>query len=141
MNTITQMKLAAASVGASVLVLLDFLVGGIDGSVESLAVLILADLVTGLMAAFKEGGLSVMVGKTGMMKKFSILGFIIIANMIDVSTHMHLMRDMVVGGWSILEGLSILDNIQRAGYGYLVPSAMKDTLEQMAKARGVNKNE
>ena len=105
--------------------------GGADGMLIALAVLMALDYVSGVMNAVEQHKLSSSVGFRGICKKVLILMLVGVANILDVN---------VVGGGSMLrcavicfylsnEGLSLLENAARLGLP--VPDKLREILSQL----------
>ncbi len=105
--------------------------GGADGMLIALAVLMALDYVSGVMNAVEQHKLSSAVGFRGICKKVLILMLVGVANILDVN---------VVGGGSMLrcavicfylsnEGLSLLENAARLGLP--VPDKLREILSQL----------
>ena len=105
--------------------------GGVDGMLIALIVLMALDYISGVMCAIEDKKLSSAVGFKGIMKKILILMLVGVANILDVN---------VVGGGAILrgavicfylsnEGLSLLENA--AYLGLPVPDKLKSILAQL----------
>ena len=133
-NTETAIGAACSSVGAC----FAFLVGGYDAPIQSLLVLIVADYATGMIAAWKTGTLSSNKGYKGMAKKISIVLVVAVANLLDTTMFAnHFLRTAVICGYGGMEGLSLFENIDRAGYGEYIPVFLRTKLEQLRTEKGV----
>ena len=119
---------------------LSFLVGGFDQAAKALVILIIADYVTGMLAAWKTGTLSSSKGFMGIPRKVAIILVVALANMLDLGMGLnHLLRVMVICGYAGMEGLSLLENGDRAGYGEYIPAFLRDKLIQLREEKGVAK--
>ena len=105
--------------------------GGVDGMLIALIVLMALDYISGVMCAIEDKKLSSAIGFKGIAKKVLILMLVGVANILDVN---------VVGGGAILrgavicfylsnEGLSLLENA--AYLGLPVPDKLKSILAQL----------
>ena len=105
--------------------------GGVDGMLIALIVLMALDYISGVMCAIEDKKLSSAVGFKGIAKKVLILMLVGVANILDVN---------VVGGGAILrgavicfylsnEGLSLLENA--AYLGLPIPEKLKSILAQL----------
>ncbi|MPL58592.1 hypothetical protein SDC9_04126 [bioreactor metagenome] len=112
-------------------------IGGIDQQVISLAILSGLDYLTGMYAAWKNKNISSRIGFKGMMKKVAIFGAIILANQFDTAAGLHLLRPAVFLGFAIVELSSLLENIDRIGWGEYIPSFLRDKLVQIREEKGV----
>lgn len=125
-------KLTAGAAGAVV-----GLLGGWTPLLKVLAVMMLADYVSGLAVALmgrstktEYGGLSSKVGATGLARKGLMLLVVLIAAMLDgaMGTGVHACRDAACWFYIANEGISILENVGQAGAPY--PEALKRLLGQ-----------
>lgn len=112
-------------------------VGGVDASLTALLILTLADYLTGVYAGYKTVGLSSSKMYRGLLKKLSVIVFVMFAFLVDTAMHTDMMRQMVISGFAIVEALSILENADRMGLGFLVPSFLQARLQQIKKERGI----
>ena len=119
---------------------LSFLVGGFDQAAQALMILIIADYITGMLAAWRTGTLSSQKGFMGIPRKVAIILVVSLANMLDLGMGLgHLLRGMVICGYAGMEGLSLLENVDRAGYGSYIPAFLRDKLIQLREEKGVSK--
>ena len=123
----TKIQMAAAIVGGW----LGYFLGGLDGLLIALIVLMVLDYITGIMCAIIDKKLSSAVGFKGICKKVLILMLVGVANVIDlhvVGTGSAL-RGAVIAFYISNEGLSLLENA--AHIGLPVPDKLKDVLAQL----------
>ena len=110
---------------------LGYFVGGIDGMMIALIVLMALDYITGVMCAVMDKKLSSAVGFKGICKKVLILMLVGVANIIDV--HVvgtgSALRGAVICFYLSNEGLSLLENA--AYIGLPVPERLKEVLSQL----------
>ena len=116
----------------SVWAILNVALGGIDTPIKALAILMVADFITGVSAGFRNKELSSSVGSKGLFKKVGILVCIIIAYVLDLATGMNVFRGMVISGFAVIEAMSLIENIDRIGYGYIIPEFLRSKLQQIA---------
>ncbi len=110
---------------------LGYFLGGMDGMLIALVVLIALDYVTGFMCAIVDKKLSSAVGFRGICKKVMILMLVGVAHVID--THVvgtgSALRGAVICFYMSNEGLSLLEN---AGHlGLPIPEKLKAILTQL----------
>ena len=110
---------------------LGYFVGGWDGMLIALVVLMALDYITGVMCAIADKKLSSSVGFKGICKKVFILMLVGVANIVDV--HVvgtgSALRAAVICFYLSNEGVSILEN---AGHiGLPIPEKLKVVLEQL----------
>lgn len=105
--------------------------GGVDGFLYTLIIMIIIDYITGFFCAVVEKRLSSEVGFKGIAKKVVILMLVGVANMIDVHiiTQGAVVRTAVIFFYISNEGVSILEN---AGVlGLPIPKKLRAILEQL----------
>lgn len=108
------------------------LFGAWNDALTSLAMFMLIDYITGVMAAYTKPGakLSSKRGLCGIVKKLALVTFVVFAHQLDVAIGQNLFCLLVT--YSLLgnEGLSIVENLSRCGVP--IPRAIKGKLEQLA---------
>lgn len=105
-------KMIAASFGA----VTGYLYGGWTAMLNALLVLVIADFLTGWIAAWIRGELRSMKGYVGIAKKVGIFIVITVAHVIDgVLGDMHYLRDAVIFFYIANELLSIIENVGKMG--------------------------
>ena len=112
---------------------LGYFVGGMDGMLKALIIMMVLDYITGIMRAIVDKKLSSAVGFRGICKKVLILILVGIANIVDINVvgTGSALRGVVICFYMSNEGLSILEN---ASYlGLPVPEKLKDILAQLHK--------
>jgi len=118
-------------------------VGGFDVPVKSLLALIITDYVSGVYAAWRTGTLSSGAAFIGIRRKLFIVAVVVFGNMLDGAMGLdHTFRTMIVCGYAGMEGLSIVENVDRMGYGQYIPSYLRDKLLQLRQEKegAVNAN-
>ena len=106
-------------------------VGGLDGMLIALVVMMALDYITGVMCAIADHKLSSSVGFKGICKKVFILMLVCVANIVDVHVvgSGSALRAAVICFYLSNEGVSILEN---AGHiGLPIPEKLKVVLEQL----------
>jgi len=110
---------------------LGFFLGGLDGMLLALIIVVALDYITGLMCAVADKQLSSEVGFKGIFKKVLIFMLVGLANIVDV--HVvgtgSALRGAVVAFYLSNEGLSVLENA--AHLGLPIPDKLKDILAQL----------
>ena len=137
----TQIELRIMAVFSAIGAAFSFLVGGVDKLISALLVFVALDYVTGLLAAWKTSTLDSKKGFEGIKRKVVMLLIVIMAHWIDtclfgVSTF----RSMVIFAYLGNEGLSILENLDRMGYGEYIPSFIRDKLAQLRAEKAALRN-
>ena len=110
---------------------LGYFLGGMDGLMIALIVLMTLDYVSGVMCAIIDKKLSSAVGFKGICKKVFILMLVGVAHIIDlhvVGTGSEL-RGAVICFYMSNEGLSLLENA--AHIGLPIPDKLRDILSQL----------
>ena len=110
---------------------LGYFLGGLDGLMIALIVLMTLDYVSGVMCAIIDKKLSSAVGFKGVCKKVFILMLVGVARIIDlhvVGTGSAL-RGAVICFYMSNEGLSLLENA--AHIGLPIPDKLRDILAQL----------
>ena len=123
----TKIQIAVSAIGGW----LGYFLGGMDGMLIALIVLMSLDYVSGVMCAIVDKKLSSAVGFRGVCKKSFILMLVGVAHIIDlhvVGTGSAL-RGVVICFYMSNEGLSLLENA--AHVGLPIPDKLKDILAQL----------
>ena len=120
---------------------LGYFVGGIDGMMIALIVLMVLDYITGVMCAVMDKKLSSAVGFKGICKKVLILMLVGVANIIDVHVvgNGSALRGAVICFYLSNEGLSLLENA--AYIGLPVPERLKEVLSQLHRREDKEKDD
>ena len=123
----TKVQIAITAIGGWI----GYFVGGMDGMLIALIVLMSLDYISGIMCAVIDKKLSSAIGFRGIFKKVLILMLVGIANVIDV--HVvgtgSALRGATVCFYLSNEGLSILENTVHLGLP--VPEKLKEVLSQL----------
>lgn len=123
-NLQSALRLAAAALAG----LCTAAFGGADIWLRSLLLFILLDYISGFLAAFITKQLSSDIGTRGLAKKILILLIIALANKLDLALALAgSLRSTVIGFYVANEGLSIFENVARAGVP--VPKALASALD------------
>ena len=123
----TKVQIAITALGGW----LGYFLGGMDGLMIALIVLMTLDYISGVMCAIIDKKLSSAVGFTGICKKVFILMLVGVAHIIDlhvVGTGSAL-RGAVICFYMSNEGLSLLENA--AHIGLPIPDKLRDILSQL----------
>ena len=105
--------------------------GGADGMLIALIVLMVLDYLSGVMCAIADHKLSSAIGFKGICKKVLILMLVGVANIIDVNVvgSGAVLRGAVICFYLSNEGLSLLENA--AYLGLPVPDKLREILAQL----------
>ena len=123
----TKIQIAITAIGGW----LGYFLGGLDGLMIALIVLMTLDYISGVMCAIIDKKLSSAVGFKGVCKKVFILMLVGVAHIIDlhvVGTGSAL-RGAVICFYMSNEGLSLLENA--AHIGLPIPDKLRDILAQL----------
>ena len=123
----TKIQIAITALGGW----LGYFLGGMDGLMIALIVLMTLDYISGVMCAIIDRKLSSAVGFKGICKKVFILMLVGVAHIIDlhvVGTGSAL-RGAVICFYMSNEGLSLLENA--AHIGLPIPDKLRDILAQL----------
>ncbi|WP_199615565.1 phage holin family protein [Paenibacillus alkalitolerans] len=105
-----------------------YLYGGWSQVLGILLFLVIADYLSGFVAAAKEGKLKSTVGLIGIAKKVFIFVIVAVAHQVDLLLgQSHVFRDATIFFYAANEALSILENAGRAGLD--LPPKLKDAIE------------
>ena len=110
---------------------LGYFLGGYDGLLYALIVVMVVDYITGVMCAINDKKLSSAVGFRGICRKVLILMLVGIANLLDVTVigTGAVLRTAVIFFYLSNEGVSLLEN---AGHlGLPIPEKLKEILAQL----------
>lgn len=138
-NLWTNTELTLGAIFGICFTCLDKAVGGIDASIEALAVLMIVDVLTGIAAGLKHHRLSSAIGARGLFKKAGIFLCILIGFLLDTAMNADIFRDMVIAGFALIECMSLIENIDRMGFGYIIPVFLRTKLKQIADEKDINK--
>lgn len=107
------------------------LIGGLDGFLYALIVLMVIDYISGVMVAISKKEWSSEVGFKGISKKGYILMFVVVGNIIDtrILGQGSAIRTAVIFFYISNEGGSIVENA--VNLGIPVPKKLKDVLIQL----------
>lgn len=110
---------------------LGYFIGGLDGLMIVLLVLMGIDYITGVMCGIVDKKLSSKVGFLGICRKVLILLMVGIANILDVNIIQtgSMLRSATLFFYISNEGLSVLENAAKLGLP--IPQKIKDVLEQL----------
>ena len=123
----TKLQMAITAIGGW----LGYFVGGMDGLLTALLILMTIDYVTGIMCAIVDKQLSSAVGFKGICKKVLILMLVGVVHIVD----MHVvgtgeaLRSAVICFYLSNEGVSVLENAGRLGLP--IPEKLKAILAQL----------
>lgn len=108
------------------------LFGAWNDALTALAMFMLIDYITGVMAAYMkpQAKLSSKRGLRGIVKKLALMTFVVFAHQLDLAVGQNIFCLLVTYALLGNEGLSITENLSYCGVP--IPKALKDKLEQLA---------
>jgi toxin secretion/phage lysis holin len=112
--------------------MITFLFGVWNDALTALAMFMLIDYITGVMAAYMKpkSKLSSKRGLRGIVKKLALVTFVVFAHYLDLAIGQSIFCLLVTYALLGNEGLSIVENLSYCGVP--IPKAIKDKLEQLA---------
>lgn len=123
-------KTVLGTIGSSV----SYLLGGWDLLIQSVAIMIALDFLTGLCVGFIDKKLSAEVAAVGFIRKFMLLIALCLAVVIDRVTNGHdAFRYLTIIYIIGTEGLSIIRNLDHSGIK--LPPVITEALEKMMKSK------
>jgi len=110
---------------------LGWMMGGFDGFLYALVVVVAIDYVTGVMCAILDRKLSSDIGARGIFKKVLIFSLVVVGNIIDTNIlgEGGVIRTAVIFFYMSNEGISILENATRLGLP--IPEKLRTVLQQL----------
>jgi len=129
-NFLVWLKWLVALVGG----LLTSLLGGWDLALQVLVLFVVLDYITGLVAAYGEQNLNSRVGFRGIAKKILLFVPVAVAYWLDMLLGQEILRSLAIFFYIANEGLSMMENLGRAGVPF--PVQIQEALEQLKKAEG-----
>ena len=127
----TGLEQVLLSIGAVIGAVISIALGGIDKMIWALIALCIIDYATGTIAALKTGKWGSKEGFIGLLRKTVIFSVVALANLIDVAIDVHALRQMAICAYALNEAGSIIENIDRAGWGYYIPNILRKALVQL----------
>lgn len=121
------------SIGAVIGLVFSVSIGGMDSMIYALIALCIVDYITGMFTAFKTGQWDSSTGFRGILKKFVIFAVVALCNTIDTAMNMHILRQMAICAYTLNEAGSIIENVDRAGYGQYIPDVIRNALARLTE--------
>lgn len=118
---------AGATIGAGI----TFLLGGVDQMIYCLFSLACADYAIGTIGAFKTHKWDSSVGFRGLLKKAVMFAIVALCHLVDACLGTELLRQMAIGAYALNEFGSIIENVDRAGYGHVIPLFLRRALARL----------
>ena len=129
------------AIGAAIGLFISIAVGGMDKMVYALIALMILDYSTGMIAAFKTGQWDSSTGFVGLAKKAVILAVVALCNTVDMAMDTHALRQMAICAYALNEAGSIVENIDRAGWGEHIPAFIRNALARLQSRQEGTKDE
>lgn len=125
--------------GAAIGAVFQFAFGGWTDGLAWLICFAIADWVTGSFAAFMTGQLNSDTGLKGIMRKVLMFAFVSLAHGLDITLvgmgiDFFSFMSLTVTALAINEAVSIVENIDRAGFGGFVPPVIRRGLKTLTEA-------
>lgn len=118
-------------IGAAIGLGISIAVGGMDKMIYALIALMILDYATGIIAACRTGQWDSSTGFVGLAKKAVILGVVALCNTVDAAMDTHTLRQMAICAYALNEAGSIVENIDRAGWGEHIPAFIRNALARL----------
>lgn len=119
------------AIGAAIGLGISIAVGGMDKMIYALIALMILDYATGIIAACRTGQWDSSTGFVGLAKKAVILGVVALCNTVDTAMDTHTLRQMAICAYALNEAGSIVENIDRAGWGEHIPAFIRNALARL----------
>ena len=129
------------AIGAAIGLFISIAVGGMDKMIYALIALMILDYTTGMIAAFKTGQWDSSTGFVGLAKKAVILAVVALCNTVDMAMDTHALRQMAICAYALNEAGSIVENIDRAGWGENIPAFIRNALARLQSRQEGTKDE
>lgn len=129
------LMLASGAVGSA----LAWALGGIDLQLQWLLMFVAADYVTGTIAAGKTGEWNSRVGFRGLFKKVFIFVVVMLSHGLDVITGTEMLRNAAIVAYAVNELGSTLENMDRLGFGGMIPSFLHRAIKELKSREVVKK--
>lgn len=129
------------AIGAAIGLGISIAVGGMDKMIYALIALMILDYATGIIAACRTGQWDSSTGFVGLAKKAVILGVVALCNTVDAAMDTHALRQMAICAYALNEAGSIVENIDRAGWGEHIPAFIRNALARLQSKQEGTKDE
>ena len=119
------------AIGAAIGLGISIAVGGMDKMIYALIALMILDYATSIIAACRTGQWDSSTGFVGLAKKAVILAVVALCNTVDTAMDTHTLRQMAICAYALNEAGSIVENIDRAGWGEHIPAFIRNALARL----------
>lgn len=123
-------------IGAAIGLFISMAVGGMDKMIYALIALMGVDYISGIIAACRTGKWDSSTGFIGLGKKAVILAVVALCNTVDTAMATHALRQMAICAYAVNEAGSIVENIDRAGWGKYIPDFIRQALNRLREEKG-----
>lgn len=118
-------------IGAALGLFISVAIGGFDDMIYALMALMAIDYITGTIAACKTGHWDSSTGFTGLLRKAVIMAVVALAHTLDTAMGTETARQMAICAYAVNEAGSIIENIDKCGWGEYIPSFIRSALERL----------
>ena len=126
-------------IGAAIGFVVSVAIGGFDEMIYALMALMSVDYITGTIAACKTGHWDSSTGFTGLLRKAVIMAVVALAHTLDVAMSTETARQMAICAYAVNEAGSIIENIDKCGWGEYIPSFIRSALERLQEKQEAKK--
>lgn len=127
------------AIGAAIGLTLTIAIGGFDEMIYALTALMIIDYITGTIAACKTGHWDSSTGFTGLLRKAVIMAVVALAHTLDTAMGTETARQMAICAYTVNEAGSIVENIDKCGWGEYIPSFIRSALERLQEKQEAEK--
>lgn len=120
-------------IGATVGGWLNWALGGIDAAIVWLFIFTIIDFISGNAAAIKQKKWQSRITYRGIFKKLFIFIMIAICHGVDVSLQVDFVRTACIFAYILNEVGSILENVERLGFGDIIPAPLRNALHMVSE--------
>lgn len=123
------------SIGATIGLAISGAVGGFDKALIALLVLAAVDYVTGYIGAIRRGEYCSSKCYRGLFKKFFIFVMVAVCHAVDIALNISIMREAAIFAYALNEAASIVENVDRMGFGNLIPDPVRKALASVKERK------
>ena len=78
------------------------------------------------------------IATRGIYKKAAMFLVVGLGVLLDSAMHTNMIRTLFIGAFAIIEAMSIVENIDKAGFGAYIPHFLRNTLAQIAREKHID---
>lgn len=123
-----KMQTYLLTIGGAIGSILGYIFEGIDKAFYWLLIFIAVDYITGIIQAIKNKNISSKVGFKGLIKKVVIVAIVVLAHGLAIIAGIPAIETAAIFAFCLNEFYSILENIERAGFGGIIPHQIAQIL-------------